>query len=169
VFGFGLSGDSSISTSSSSSSSSDTLKGLLALAALILLCVSVIFSFVEVQYMLWGQTVAATKADVVVHRPHRGQIGSGFRRYVEYTFADPAVGAERFERELVSDTYVLPGMLLINFVPGGGLSRLDGSSYWWALLMLGTSVMFVVAMAIWFYIDFAKYQRHRAQKRRAGY
>lgn len=169
MFGFGLSGDSSISTSSSSYSSSDTLKVLLALAALILLCVSVIFSFVEIQYMLRGQTVAAMKARLTVHESSpRGRLFTAY--FVEYSFADPTFNTKRIEREEVSNAFILPGTLLINFVPGKlGLSRLAGTSYWWALVMLGTSVMFVVAMAIWFYIDFVKYQRHRARKRAAGY
>ncbi len=115
----------------------------------IVFLVSACYSWVELKYLIWGQTVDAqvTNSFIATSTGRRGRKSE--KLAVEYTFADSAAGP-RSERDDVSTDWPVPvGTVSVQYLPGvPDSSRLSGHTYMLAVWMLMISLILLVAFVV---------------------
>ncbi len=149
---------------------------LFAIAALI---VCTIGSCSELQYMSSGRVVAAPVEKTYIHTNHPRNAPDYDTLVIMYTITEPqpapVLPIVRHEVEEVDPDWYLDHpadisadkkFVQVQYLPmKEGRSRLLGNSHRWLIIPFFASLAFIVGAAIWFWRDFAIYQRRLAEGR----
>jgi len=125
--------------------------------------VSLVVTWREMKYVVWGQTVEARVMEGPVTIKTTRGLRERTQTTVKYAFFDPELKKDRIEEDRVSREWranetALEGQAgtlrtaTVQFIPGNeDLSRVDGRVQWWALVVFFGSLMAMgTALAVFF-------------------
>lgn len=146
---------------------------VLAVAVLILL-VSMVATWYEMKYVVWGQTVEARVVEGPVERKTTRRFRERSETLVKYSFFDPELKKNRTEEDRVpaewrANETVLPGQTnpartaTVQFLPGDEFSsRIDGRVNWLAMTIFFGSLLVAAGALTVFFKGYSDHQRRVA-------